>query len=615
MRYQKRMITMTLCCMMTLSFIGCENTDVVQQYKEKEISTESREENVTASNATDDNSGQKQTGHQDDAQRFAQYCDDLFFEEICESTIDLHYTIAYPENYGIDEYEVALGNYEETDAQEVKEELLEMQERLKTFSRDMLTDEQKIAYDIMADYAENGLATEDLYYYGDIFSPLTGLHTQLPVLMAEYTFRCEKDVADYLTLLSQMDETFSSYFVYEKEKAEAGLGVADFSLDDTIEACEEFVENPEECYLIETFDERIDALDGISADKKEEYKKKNKEFILHDVMDAYRNLAKNLETLKGQGKNDKGLCKYKDGKRYYEYLVRSNVGSDMAIADIKDVAETFIEMRRAAIYDLIADDPDVYDLYFDETPLSNYEPDEIMEELIQKCERDFGDLPDVPYEIKYVPKAMEEHLNPAFYLTPPIDDPDDNVIYINRKYEDSEDLFPLLAHEGYPGHLYQIVSSASYDKPLIRNLFSFSGYTEGYATYAELYSYTLADVNKNYAKMMQYDNSITLAVSAYIDVCVNYYGWDENDVYKYLKDVGMGDRETAQSVFRMVVEEPAEYLEYYVGFLEFMNLRNEAKEQLGNRFDLKAFHKFLISVGPAPFYLLEDYMQEWIKEQ
>ena len=210
---------------------------------------------------------------------------------------------------------------------------------------------------------------------------------------------------------------------------------------------------------------------------------------------------------------------------------------------------------------------------------------------------------------------MEEHLNPAFYLTPPIDDSNDNVIYINQKYEDQEDLYPLLAHEGYPGHLYQIVSSASYDRPLVRNLFSFPGYTEGFATYAELYSYTLADVDADYAKMKQYDNSVSLALSAYIDICVNYYGWSEEDVFEYLEETGMGDEETAKEVFQMVVEEPSEYLEYYVGFLEFMNLRNEAKEKLGSRFNLRDFHEFLISVGPAPFYLIEDYMQEWIEEQ
>ena len=118
-----------------------------------------------------------------------------------------------------------------------------------------------------------------------------------------------------------------------------------------------------------------------------------------------------------------------------------------------------------------------YILFYDEE-LSAKEPDEIREELIEKCQKDFGNIPDVNYEIKNVPIAMEEHLNPAFYLTPPIDDPNDNVIYINQKYEDQEDLYPLLAHEGYPVHLYHIVSSASYNRPLVRNLFSFPGYTE-----------------------------------------------------------------------------------------------------------------------------------------
>ena len=567
-----------------------------------------------------DASGQISEYYPDDAklsesEKFDEFSKNMFMGEIVENTINMHYTIAYPENYGIEDYEVSLGSYDPSDAENAKKELEELQQTLQKFSRDNLTKEQQITYDILDDYVKIELDSEDLYYYGEVFSPLTGFHTQLPVLLAEYTFRCERDVTDYLTLLSQIDETFSSYFVYEQEKADAGLGMPDFALEDTIEACEEFTENPKDCYLIDTFSIRIASLDDISDEKKEEYKKQNRELVLGDVMDAYRNLAKNLETLKGKGKNEAGLCNFDKGKEYYEYLVRSNVGSDMSIAEIKKTTEEFIDTRMSAIFDTLYNDMELYYMFFDDEPLSTKEPDEIMEELIEKCQKDFGNVPDVNYEIKNVPIAMEEHLNPAFYLTPPIDDPNDNVIYINQKYEDREDLYPLLAHEGYPGHLYQIVSSASYERPLVRNLFSFSGYTEGFATYAELYSYTLADVDADYAKMKQYDNSVSLALSAYIDICVNYYGWSEEDVFEYLEETGMGDEETAKEVFQMVVEEPSEYLEYYVGFLEIMNLRNEAKEKLGSRFNLRDFHEFLISVGPAPFYLIEDYMQEWIEEQ
>lgn len=573
-----------------------------------------------SSNNGTDNSGQISEYYPDDtelsaSERFDEFSKNMFLGEIVENTIDLHYTVAYPQNYGIEDYEVSLGSYDTSDAEDTKKELEELQETLQQFSRDALTKEQQIAYDILDDYVELELASEDLYYYGEIFSPLTGMHTQLPVLLAEYTFRCEQDVTDYLALLSQVDETFSSYFVYEQEKADVGLGMPDFALEDTIEACEEFTKNPKDCYLIDTFSIRIAPLDDISDEKKEEYKKQNRELVLGDVMDGYRNLAKNLETLKGKGKNEAGLCNFEKGKEYYEYLVRSNVGSDMSIAEIKKTTEEFIDTRMSAIFDTLYDDMELYYMFLNDEPLSTKEPDEIMEELIEKCQKDFGNIPDVNYEIKNVPIAMEEHLNPAFYLTPPIDDPNDNVIYINQKYEDQEDLYPLLAHEGYPGHLYQIVSSASYNRPLVRNLFSFPGYTEGFATYAELYSYTLADVDADYAKMKQYDNSVSLALSAYIDICVNYYGWSEEDVFEYLEETGMGDEETAKEVFQMVVEEPSEYLEYYVGFLEFMNLRNKAKEKLGSRFNLRDFHEFLISVGPAPFYLIEDYMQEWIEEQ
>lgn len=550
-----------------------------------------------------------------EAERFEQFSDEKFLEEISENTLDLHYTIAYPEKFGIDDYEVRLSIYKKTDRQEALDELDEMADALDSFSRDSLEKEQQIAYDILKDYVETARDAEELYYYGNIFSAMTGYQTQLPVLLAEYTFRCERDVTDYLEILGQIDASFSSYMIYEKEQADLGLGMPDFALDNAIEVCTEFVKNADDCYLIETFDERIDALEDIPETRKQDYKEKNKELILHDVMDAYKNLADELEGLKGKGTNEAGLCNFPKGKEYYEYLIRTRVGSDMSVDDIKDITETYLDSRIEGMRDLIAEDSELYDMILETDSLTDLEAEEIMPELIEKCKKDFGSLENVSYEIKYVPKAMEEHLNPAFYLTPAIDDTEHNVIYINKKYEDSEDMYPLLAHEGYPGHLYQMVSSAAYDRPLIRNLFSFSGYTEGYATYAELYSYTLADTYQNLAKLMQYDNSFTLAFSAYIDICVNYYGWDVDDVEECLKEYGIGDADTAESVFEMVVEEPAEYLDYFVGFLEVINLRSIAKEELGDKFVLKDFHEFFISVGPAPFYLIEDYLEDWIREQ
>lgn len=550
-----------------------------------------------------------------DSEKFEMFSDELFKHDIVENIINLHYTIAYPENYGIDDYEVIVGSYDKDDYAQTSEELKDLQETLEKFNREELTREQRIAYDILDNHVKlESECSDELFYYGDVFSAVNGLQTQIPPLFAEYTFRREKDVQDYLEMLSQLDETFSEYMVYEQEKTKQGLGQPDFAIDTVIEACDEFVKNPDECYLIETFNERIDALQEISDEDKKEYKAKNEELIKNDVMNAYKKLAKSMKALKGKGKNENGLFYYDYGKEYYEYLLRSSVGTDWDVDDLKKTVEKYMDDCFSDVYGIIQEDPGVYYMLMAEEPLSKGTPEEIMEELIEKSEKDFGKLENVNYKIKFVPKAMEEHSNPAFYLTPPMDDTENNVIYINHKYDDVEDMFPLLAHEGYPGHLYQIVSSLGYDRPLVRRLFSYGGYTEGFATYAEMYSYELVDDNKNYAQILKCDNGLNLALASYIDICVNYYGWTEDDVCSYFEKSGYSV-DSAKSVFEMVVEEPAEYLKYFVGYLEFVRLRDKAQNELGNAFDIKEFHEFLVGMGTAPFYIIEDYMDEWIKEQ
>lgn len=195
-------------------------------------------------------------------------------------------------------------------------------------------------------------------------------------------------------------------------------------------------------------------------------------------------------------------------------------------------------------------------------------------------------------------------MSPAFYLTPPVDDAKNNVIYIN-KLQLTQDLYTTMAHEGYPGHLYQNVYTASQNLPLIRNLFSSQGYSEGWATYVECYAYSLGGLDEDLATILMLDNSIILGIHAYIDMGVHYLGWDVEDVKDYLAIFGLNEG-VAQEIFEIMVEEPANYLSYFIGYLEILNLRYVAEEAWGENYSLKKFHEAVLSLGPAPFDLLEE---------
>ncbi|MBD5540796.1 MAG: DUF885 domain-containing protein [Lachnospiraceae bacterium] len=547
-----------------------------------------------------------------EGERFDEYTDNLFKEEIAENTINLHYTLAHPQNYDITDYEISLGNFAMEEFEENEKELREMKSELEGFKREKLSDEQKLTYDLLMDYVNAEIPAADLYLYNEYLSPVRGYQSNLPVLLAEYTFRREQDIEDYLALLSEVDDVFGDIITFEKEKAKAGLFMPDFAVDETIDQCEQFIEDPENNYMIEVFNDKIDDFEGLSEEEKEAYKEKNKELVTTEVVDGYQMLIDELEALKGSGENDCGLYYYDDGVKYYRYLIRTNVGSGASVEELQDRTFDYIVGNLQNIYTCLEDNPEVYDLWEDYSyPYT--EPDEIMQDLIAKCEKDFPAPPQVDYTIKYVHPSMEEHESPAFYLTPPIDDIENNVIYINGKDADDE-IYTMLAHEGYPGHLYQNVSTSAYGMPLVRNLFSYTGYSEGWATYVEMYSYGISGLDEDLADVLAWENGMYLGISAYIDMGVHYDGWELEDVEEFLSAFGIEDKDAAREIYELIVEEPSYYLTYFIGYLEFLNLRDMAMEEMGDDFVLKDFHEFIIQTGPAPFYIIEDRMEEWMKK-
>lgn len=586
-----------LCAGMTavLLLTGCKG-------KEMSLSPSEQTETSQSSQAKQENSYSK---------KFREMTDEIFREELKESTINLHYTLAYPENYGIDDYEITFGDYSMESYEQAYEEQKELQKKLEEINPAKLEGEASLTYKILKDYVETELSVQDLTLYGEILSPTLGLQAQLPVLMAEYTFRTERDIEDYLGLLEKMDETYMQIMERERRKSEKGLFMSDRTADDIILQCQEFIEKPEENYLISTFDERVDRFEGLSAEQKEAYKAKNLELIENDVVKAYQLVIEGLEELKGTGVNDAGLFYFPEGMRYYEYLVRTETGSADTVRRLQRRTVYFISDVLTEMASVMEENPELLDDY-DTYTMAEGTPEEMLERLSKEMLEDYPEPPDTVYTVKYVDDSLKEHLSPAFYLTPPIDDALENVIYINPLYMDGG-IYTTLAHEGFPGHLYQTVYTNETEPSLVRNLLGYSGYTEGWATYVEYDTYEKLAKDQPLAKLSMLEDQFSLALCSYIDMGVNYEGWTRQDVQEYLESLGLGDDETTDFIFYTVVQEPANYLSYFIGYLEFLKLQDQAQGTLGEQFSMKDFHDFILTVGPAPFDIIEEEMEAWIQ--
>lgn len=545
---------------------------------------------------------------------FDTFINSVFAEEVSDDSITLNYSLKDKQKYGLAGLEPTLG---EVSIDDMKSSLFVSENRLaslETFSYDKLSKEQQIIYDIIYNMYNQNMESADMLEYSECLGPVTGIQAQLSVLLAEYSFYEKSDIETYIKLLGLVPSYFDSIIEFEKKKSSDGLFMSDTTAQAIIDQCNGFIESSEENYLITVFNNKIKEVKGLGEEEIKKYTSSNEKAVKDFVLPAYKNLVNALVKLKGTGVNENGLCGFKKGKEYYEYLVKARTGSYRDIKDIDKMLSNALSASQQEMAKIMTDSPDVY-YKAQELEYPYKDPAKAVEHLKKAIKEDFPGLADdITCNIKYVDKSLEESMSPAFYLTPALDAYKENVIYLNKneKYDLSE-AFTTIAHESYPGHLYQNCYFQSLNPAPIRSVISVGGYTEGWGTYAELYSYSIAGIDKDVAKLMVQNTIATLCVYGKADIGVNYMGWDFNKLQSYLADYGFS-KSQSRTVFDSMVAEPANYLQYTLGYLEIEDLKNEAKRKLGDKFKLVDFHKFFLSIGPAPFSVIENYLDEWIQE-
>lgn len=546
---------------------------------------------------------------------FESYIEDIFQQEMKTNTLNLHYTLAYPEDYGIDEYQVTLGTMEPDALEKNQKEAEKLQRELEKFDLSQLSEENQIIYDILSLEFSSQLSLGSSYLLQEPLGPNLGIQAQLPILLAEYTFRTSSDIKDYFSLLADIPEYFQSILEFEEKKAEEGLFMSDVSADRIIQQCQSFMETGTENYLYSMFNQRVEELLNsrrISRHQADSFIEMHDKLMGQFVFPAYLSLSQGLEELKGRGKNTGGLAYLDGGKDYYKYLVQSTVGDYRSLDEILQSLLLQLQEDYSKVQELLTENPAIISSAYS-LPSSGLSPEQMLDYLQHIITDDFPELEVKEYEVKYVPESMEEFSSPAFYLTPPMDTLTPNTIYINQSSQVSQaELFTTLAHEGFPGHLYQTVYFAGQDHHPIRELLSCSGYIEGWATYVESLAYGYSSpflaIDQDIMDFLCLNRSISLCLYSILDLGIHYQGWNMDTTADTLAVFGITDQETCQEIFQYIIENPANYLKYYLGYLNFISLKDTVQTETGSSFNLKEFHKNLLDIGPAPFPVVEKYL-------
>jgi len=554
-----------------------------------------------------------------DEEKFDVMMDDWFAEWVAEDTLTLNYFLANPEALGIGRPEATLGEVMTPEEIEHEKELTqEMAEQLESVQYDLLRKDQQIVYDILNRTIRLTKIMEkedDFFYYTGLIRPLNGFQVQLPVLYAEFSFYNAEDIERYLDMIEDTIRYFDDVIEFERERSRRGFFMSDANVDSVIEQVESYLENREDNLLITVFNDRIDNYEGLSAEQREQYKQRNKDLVLNNVLVAYDNLLKALNELRGVGVHNGGLASLPGGKDYAHATICLKVGTDKSATELDALLSEWMDMTYNSIMATLSTNQKLYDKLINGKAgqIEKGTPKSFISTLQKAMVNDFPQIAPTRHVVLEIHESLQEHMSPAFFLTPAVDWFEDNVIYVNPSMLDDDlFLFTVLAHESYPGHLYQMVYFRQQSPHPIRTMISNMGYTEGWATYVEMLSYGMAGLNNEEATLMWNMRFYDMLLSSQIDLGVNVLGWDFNTVKEKLGEFNIVDEETVKNIYDRVTGVPLHSVTYALGFIELNELRADAQEVMGDDFDLTEFHRFILDMGPAPFPLIKAHMDEWL---
>lgn len=541
----------------------------------------------------------------DDNKDFDLFLDTIFDELVSDNYLYMHFNVADYKAMGIEKPEVGFGHIvygvDEEEFNKTEKQL----EDLLAFDYDKLSLRQQYDYDLLHYSLLETLCGLEYSKYNLIFSSSSQFSDGIVTNLMEFAMYDEESEEDFLAVLKDVPNYINEAIEYSKQQSNDGLYHSDDMLDEEIS----YIDN-----LISSNGKSI----------YEHYKEYDiypevKELVENEVIPAFVTLKEYLNTLYGKTKSDKlALTKINNGYAEYTYITNTSNNGDMyaiytqLIEVYSDWVNNFINAYQNNEH--ILED---YEDFLNDDKAINLSAEDMLEYLRNNSSKRYEYLEDANYVVSSLDTLGDSTL--GYYVSPPIDNLNQNVIRVNAKINNEEydqmSVFEVMAHEGFPGHLYQNIYFQQKNPHKFRATQSFIGYTEGYADLAAMDAIDMLNVDDGYKAVAKL-NSITFnshLLLSIVDLGVNYFGWDVNTIGNKLEKLFL-DKAIAQPLYDMVVAMPGTFVRYGVGYVSHLNLRKKAMDELGDKFDFVAYDRAIIENGPLPFAILEGVVEDYINE-
>ena len=520
------------------------------------------------------------TNNKDERASFDRFIERQFIETMESDYTTAHVFLEHPENFDVDisKLTVNLGvRLDEESMRNQEKKDADSWAEFKKFERSKLTKEQQDTYDIYE--FQNNLAREmsdnKFDYYQQLFESISGIHYQIPTMLADWSLRNEQDVKGIISLVNDVLPYLQGAIDYTKEQAKRDLLMID--VDAVREYCDNVIKSGENS------------------------------LILSDI-------NKNTENL--------GLHFSPNGKEYYELLLQNAVGSDKSVMEIKELMEDSLDKHISKLQENVIKNASVREFLTSggEIPTTKYTSyDEFLDDISAQLFEDFPNVSSLSYNIRDINEEIASSSGVAAYFNiPPLDGNGIKQLRVNPSTGEVSDLdtFSTVAHEGYPGHMYQYAYMyENIQSPYQKALANSSAYTEGYAVYAQFYAYKyLTGIDKNVLEALKENELASYDIMILCDIGIHYEGWSLDDFSDFISEKGINlEEDSLKTQYKQLQANPAAFEPYYVGYEEFMLLKETAQNKLGDKFNDKKFHEAILKSGNAPFTVVERNVAAYIK--
>ena len=512
---------------------------------------------------------------------------------------------------------------------------------LLSYDEESLSEQQKITKKIAVFDLNNFIKEEEEFpFHNYPLNQIGGIHLNLVEFMTDvHPIRNKKEAEAYIERLDLFDDSFKGTLEILNEQKKAGIFPPEFVFDHVVRQLDEFLnftknDNP----LRKVYIRKINDLDLDEEDIKELISQLD-ESIENSVNPGFRLLYDFIKETRSQANQFHGVWSLPNGDEFYALRLKVYTTTDYSAQDIHDIGlaevDRITKRMQAIALDLgygeevnvgklmnkLNEDPNF--LYADtpdrkETVVNDY--NSIVEETWQIAGDYFHNMPTSKVEVRAVPEYSEKNQAGGYYMSPALDGSRPGVFYANLydiKQTPTYSMRTLAFHEAIPGHHLQVALNLENEDLTLYRRFGYgtSAFSEGWALYSERLAVEAGLAEDPYDELGVLQSELFRAVRLVVDTGLHFKRWTREEAMAYMKDItGMSDTEVRVEIERYIVW-PGQACSYKVGMLKILELREKAKEELGDNFDIKDFHSIVLEQGQPPLFIVEELVDKMIAEK